>query len=123
MKRSLQARWPARHYEAYRSGYSGLKGEDIPLCGRIVAITDVFDALTHRRPYKEAWPIDRAIDEIASLELQLSDADPKADPPKKSAPILETLRARRGRPGIRVLSVEPEMMAHLETVRVSCARG
>ena len=55
------------HHERWDgSGYSGLKGVDIPLCGRIVAITDVFDALTHRRPYKEAWPVDRAIDEIAS---------------------------------------------------------
>ncbi|NML07743.1 protein phosphatase 2C domain-containing protein [Sphingomonas sp. G-3-2-10] len=43
--------------------------------------------------------------------------------PKKSAPILESLRARRGRPGIRILSVEPEMMAHLETMRVPCAPG
>lgn len=55
------------HHERWDgSGYSGLKGADIPLCGRIVAITDVFDALTHRRPYKEAWPVERAIDEIAS---------------------------------------------------------
>jgi len=43
--------------------------------------------------------------------------------PKKSAPILETLRARRGRPGIRVLSVEPEMIDHLETARIPCAPG
>ncbi|HWC14818.1 MAG TPA: HD domain-containing phosphohydrolase [Actinomycetota bacterium] len=55
------------HHERWDgSGYAGLTGNDIPLCGRIVAVTDVFDALTHRRPYKEAWPVDRAIDEIAS---------------------------------------------------------
>lgn len=55
------------HHERWDgSGYSGLKGNDIPLCGRIVAVTDVFDALTHRRPYKEAWPIDRAIEEITA---------------------------------------------------------
>jgi HD-GYP domain-containing protein (c-di-GMP phosphodiesterase class II) len=39
-----------------------LKGEDIPLVARIVAVADVFDALTSVRPYKEAWPVDRAID-------------------------------------------------------------
>lgn len=55
------------HHERWDgSGYAGLRGMDIPLCGRIVAVTDVFDALTHRRPYKEAWPLDQAIDEIAS---------------------------------------------------------
>ena len=55
------------HHERWDgSGYAGLRGMDIPLCGRIVAVTDVFDALTHRRPYKDAWPLDRAVDEIAS---------------------------------------------------------
>ena len=38
-----------------------LAGEAIPLSGRIVAVVDVFDALTHARPYKEAWPVDRAL--------------------------------------------------------------
>ncbi|MBQ0051001.1 MAG: HD domain-containing protein [Treponema sp.] len=37
-----------------------LKGEEIPLSARIVAIADVFDALSHRRVYKEAWSIDDA---------------------------------------------------------------
>ena len=41
-----------------------LAGEDIPIAGRIVAIADVFDALTHSRPYKEAWPLQDAVDEI-----------------------------------------------------------
>lgn len=55
------------HHERWDgTGYAGLRGMDIPLCGRIVAVTDVFDALTHRRPYKEAWPLDQAVDEIAS---------------------------------------------------------
>jgi len=54
------------HHEKWDgSGYPrGLSGEDIPLFGRIVAIADVFDALTTNRPYKEAWPIERAIEEI-----------------------------------------------------------
>jgi putative two-component system response regulator len=50
------------------TGYpSGLTGEAIPLSGRIVAIADVFDALTHARPYKRAWPSSEAIAEIVRL--------------------------------------------------------
>lgn len=54
------------HHEKWDgSGYpQGLKGEDIPLAGRIVAIADVFDALISKRPYKEAWPVERAIAQI-----------------------------------------------------------
>ncbi len=44
-----------------------LKGEEIPLAARIVAIADVFDALCHRRVYKEAWSIDDAFVEIQNL--------------------------------------------------------
>jgi putative two-component system response regulator len=51
------------------SGYpSNLSGSAIPLASRITALADVFDALTHRRPYKVAWPIDAALDEIARLK-------------------------------------------------------
>lgn len=51
------------------SGYPGnLAGTSIPLVARITALADVFDALTHRRPYKVAWPIDSALDEIAQLK-------------------------------------------------------
>jgi putative two-component system response regulator len=50
------------HHEKFDgSGYPrGLKGEEIPLFGRIVAIADVFDALTSARPYKKAWEFDAA---------------------------------------------------------------
>ncbi len=44
----------------------GLQGEAIPLAARIVAVVDVFDALSTNRPYKEAWPRDKAIAEITS---------------------------------------------------------
>jgi PAS domain S-box-containing protein len=44
----------------------GLIGSDIPLVGRIVAVADVFDALTHDRPYKPAWPADQAVALIRS---------------------------------------------------------
>ncbi|RPH45038.1 MAG: HD domain-containing protein [Burkholderiales bacterium] len=51
------------HHERWDgTGYpNGLAGEAIPLSARIVAVADVFDALTSRRPYKEAWSIDRAL--------------------------------------------------------------
>ncbi len=56
------------HHERWDgSGYpAGLAGEEIPLIGRIVAICDVFDALLSVRPYKHAWTVDEAIDEIRS---------------------------------------------------------
>ncbi|ACA87582.1 response regulator receiver modulated metal dependent phosphohydrolase [Shewanella woodyi ATCC 51908] len=51
------------HHEKWDgSGYPyGLKGEAIPMVGRIVAIADVFDALTSIRPYKQAWSVDEAL--------------------------------------------------------------
>jgi putative two-component system response regulator len=54
------------HHENWDgSGYPrGLKGEQIPLSGRIVALADVFDALSNERTYKEAWSVGDAIDEI-----------------------------------------------------------
>jgi putative two-component system response regulator len=56
------------HHEQWDgSGYpQGLKGSDIPLFGRIVAVADVFDALTCERPYKRAWPVAEAVKEIIS---------------------------------------------------------
>ena len=52
------------HHEKFDgTGYpSALKGEEIPLQARIVAIADVFDALTSARPYKAAWEWDKAVD-------------------------------------------------------------
>lgn len=64
------------HHEKYDgTGYQeGLTGEAIPVNARIFAIVDVFDALTSRRPYKEPWPLDKA------LETILSDAGTHFDP-------------------------------------------
>ncbi len=54
------------HHERWDGmGYpSGLKGRDIPLSGRMVAIADVFDALTSDRIYRKAWSVERAVDYI-----------------------------------------------------------
>jgi putative two-component system response regulator len=53
------------HHERWDGdGYAGITGDAIPLAGRIVAIADVFDALTQKRPYKAAWPVGEAIAEI-----------------------------------------------------------
>jgi putative two-component system response regulator len=71
----------ARHHHEWWNGdgYPGnLSGTAIPMAARITALADVFDALTHQRPYKVAWPIDAALDEISRLkgrqfEPQLTD--------------------------------------------------
>jgi len=55
------------HHEKWNGqGYPhGLSGTDIPIVARIVAIADVFDALTCVRPYKAAWPLEKALELIA----------------------------------------------------------
>jgi HD-GYP domain-containing protein (c-di-GMP phosphodiesterase class II) len=64
------------HHEAVDgSGYpEGRTGDDIPLEARIVAVADVFDALTSRRPYKEAWSNDAAFDMLNQLAGETLDA-------------------------------------------------
>jgi len=53
------------HHEKWDgSGYWGLKGEAIPLSGRIVAVADAFDAMTEKRVYKSALSVDESLDEI-----------------------------------------------------------
>jgi putative two-component system response regulator len=58
------------HHEKWDgSGYPrGLKGEEIPLVGRITAVCDVFDALTSERPYKQAWSVEDALAELEKLK-------------------------------------------------------
>jgi len=62
----LAAEIAIHHHERWDgAGYpKGLAGTDIPLGARIVAVSDVFDALMHKRPYKPAWPLDQALDYI-----------------------------------------------------------
>ncbi len=54
---------PYAHHERWDgSGYPrGLKGEAIPLSARIFAVVDVYDALTSDRPYRKAWPKEKAL--------------------------------------------------------------
>ena len=61
---SIGAQIAGGHHECYDgSGYPrGLKGDEIPLPARIVAVVDVFDALVHKRPYKDAWEVDAALE-------------------------------------------------------------
>ena len=55
------------HHEKWDgTGYYGLAGEAIPLPARIVTVADVFDVLTHSRPYKEAWTVEAALEESKS---------------------------------------------------------
>jgi PAS domain S-box-containing protein len=75
------------HHERWDGGGypSGLAGDDIPLAARIVAVADVFDALTHTRPYKNAWPVADAVAEIrrnrgGQFDPTIVDAFERLDP-------------------------------------------
>ena len=65
------------HHEKWDgSGYpAGLKGEEIPISGRIVGIADTIDALLSVRPYKDAWSFDRVIEHI--VEQRGKQFDPR----------------------------------------------
>ncbi|EAQ78611.1 response regulator [Blastopirellula marina] len=64
----MAAQVARHHHERWDgAGYpAGLKGRDIPLCARIVAVADVFDALTSKRVYKDAFEVQNAYDLILS---------------------------------------------------------
>ena len=63
------------HHERWNgNGYPrGLKGEEIPLVSRIVAVCDVFDALTSERPYKEAWSVENTVAEMENQSGKMFD--------------------------------------------------
>jgi putative nucleotidyltransferase with HDIG domain len=56
--RSHHERWDGGGYP------DGLRGEDVPVEARLVALADVFDVLVHERPYKESWTVEAAVEEI-----------------------------------------------------------
>ncbi len=103
---SLAAEIALSHHEHWDgNGYpSRLKGEDIPLSGRIVALADVFDSLCHKRPYKHAWTIERATAEIHRLSGQqfdpaIVDAFSQLDPYRLAEREPTKLRAVTGKHG------------------------
>ncbi|WP_426360256.1 response regulator [Pseudocolwellia sp. HL-MZ19] len=65
------------HHEKWDgTGYPNqLKGEEIPISGRIIALADVFDALTSKRPYKEAWSVEKTMEHIRSQKGKHFDPD------------------------------------------------
>ncbi len=73
---SLGSRIAGAHHEKWDgTGYPrGLAGEAIPLEARIVSVADVFDALVHRRPYKDPWPV------VDALEALRRDSGTHFDP-------------------------------------------
>tara|TARA_Y100001970_G_C13886006_1_gene676252 strand:- start:388 stop:789 length:402 start_codon:yes stop_codon:yes gene_type:complete len=53
------------------SGYPfGLKGEQVPIEARIVTVADIFDALTHKRPYKKSWSVENSLTELHQMVEQ-----------------------------------------------------
>ncbi len=68
---------PYCHHEQWDgSGYPrGLKGRQIPLAARIFTIVDVYDALSHDRPYRGAWPMDKVIEYIREQSGKLFDPE------------------------------------------------
>ncbi|MDG3003734.1 PAS domain S-box protein [Paludisphaera mucosa] len=60
---------PYSHHERWDGGGypRGLRGSQIPLAARIFAVVDLYDALTHDRPYRSAWPAERALSHVQSL--------------------------------------------------------
>ena len=91
--RTHHERWDGTGYPA------GLRGEEIPLAGRITAVCDVFDALVSQRRYKEAWPLDQALATIA--EASGSQFDPR---------VVEALLAVVGGPQAAVAYPPPELV-------------
>lgn len=91
-------RWDGKGYP------NGLSGEEIPMSARIVAVSDVLDALTHERPYKDAWPVSNALAEIQSHSGTQFD-------PRVVAACLEVFNDRGGpspTDNVPATTVEPE---------------
>ena len=94
------------HHERWDgNGYvAGLVGAEIPLAGRITALADVWDTLTHERPYKPAWDEDRALAEINAQAGSLRPPHRRGLPHDRPA----SLRRARSPTGSRSASPEPD---------------
>jgi putative two-component system response regulator len=95
------------HHERWDGvGYpEGLAGEEIPLVGRVTAVADVFDALTHDRPYKGAWPVGEAVEEIrrmsgSQFDPRVVESFAELDPQDLLQPADQPPRARFQRAGL-----------------------
>jgi len=86
------------HHEKFDgTGYPNkLKGNDIPLMGRITAIADVFDALTSLRPYKEPWSIEKTINLIQEESSKHFDPEIASAFLKRKDDIITTHRTYKG---------------------------
>ncbi|MDY6988072.1 MAG: HD domain-containing phosphohydrolase [Thermodesulfobacteriota bacterium] len=86
------------HHERWDgSGYpGGLKGAAIPLAARIVTVADVFDALTHARPYKKPWSIEASLTEMERLSGKHFDPE-----------ILEVFLKMQGKRGYQEIGNRP----------------
>ena len=69
--------WIRRHHERYDgSGYpAGLKGSEIPVASRIIAVADTFVALTSQRAYRQEWPVDKALAEMKLMKSRELDPE------------------------------------------------
>ena len=101
------------HHEAWDgSGYPlGLKRNAIPLTARIVAVADVFDAITHSRPYKEARSSEEAVAEIHRLSGHQFDPDVVAAFDRIGAQRLAGRPPESGTPTLQTASGAPELTA------------
>jgi putative two-component system response regulator len=118
------------HHERYDGrGYPlGLRGEEIPLVAQIMGIVDVYDALTTARPYKPAWPSDRAGEE---LQREMRAGSMRGDLVRTfldlgGPRLVEIARAAQARPGCALatrlrpatsLAVPPEHVPPVSAVR------
>jgi putative two-component system response regulator len=136
----------ATHHEKFNgSGYPrGLAAEQIPLCGRIVAIADVYDALTSRRVYKEAMSHEQAVeiikrergahfdpevvDAFMRVEKQIvairerlrNESKPNSEP---AAPLPATTEGQCGRHPRKILVVEDDPIMRAMLVKLLSATG
>ena len=111
------------HHERFDgSGYPhGLAGEDIPLCARIVALADVYDALTSKRPYKKAYPHETAREIILEKRNRHFDPDIVDAFAESDGAVLRRFRRasppsnRRMLPFRRAAAVEDSETARIES--------